>query len=158
MNRVIVRVDAEGKPLPRTEDQLCCWEVKQSSILFNEKLYAKRRGRFDSNVQGFSISKKKPLFVYHIEDTKERKEDLEQAPHQKIVEVFIMKIINRIKLSNEVCLLSLIFIERLAVSVKMLFISCLEKRGSANLILQLETHLLYSDSNRSQVLGRYEVS
>jgi hypothetical protein len=46
-------------------------------LLFNEKLYVKKRARIGSGMNGFSVNKKVPLLVYHVEDTKERKEDLE---------------------------------------------------------------------------------
>eukprot|EP00347_Sterkiella_histriomuscorum_P019477 403341485 len=111
MERVIVREDKTTEQ--QAEDQSCCHEVKQSSLLFNEKLYLKKRNRLGSSSNGFSIQKRMPMFVYHIEDTKEKRQDLEQTPNKKTIETFILKLINRMKLTNEVCLLALIFIERL---------------------------------------------
>ena len=49
-----------------------------------------------------------------MEKTKETL-NLEEAPQHKAVFNFIQKVLQKLKLSNEVCLLSIIFIERLVV-------------------------------------------
>ena len=55
-----------------------------------------------------------PMYAYNLEDDL-KKEDFDHSPSQKTVESFITKIFHKMKLTNEVCLLSLIFIERLIV-------------------------------------------
>ena len=66
------------------------------------------------------------------------------------------------QLTNESCLLSLIFIERLIVSTfKMDYVHeiiiFIEIRRCVNLIFQLETHNFRINGTVSQILGRYSV-
>jgi hypothetical protein len=88
----------------------------------------------DSSPGGYSVSMTMPVFKFHIENTQELKEDFEQPPSQKSVQQFIQKIFHKMKLSNEVCLLSFIFIERLIVS-NIPFDSFVEERRCLAFIL-----------------------
>lgn len=70
--------------------------------------------------------------------------------------MFIMRMLQRLKLTNEVCLLAVIFIERLVVRNACLI--NVETWGSVNLVIQLETYRVHSYPSCSQVLGGHSVS
>lgn len=55
------------------------------------------------------------MFNYTIDEDEEKINDLEIPPTKKMVEQFISRFLYKMKLTNEVCLISLIFIERLVV-------------------------------------------
>ena len=53
--------------------------------------------------------------MYDCEDVEEDGENYEETPSIFEIEDFITRVILKMKLSNEVCLISLIFLERLMV-------------------------------------------
>jgi hypothetical protein len=72
-----------------------------------------------------------PFFVYKADSSKG--DEMESTPALKVVEHFISRMLQKMKLTNEVCLLALIFIERLIVSKYSMTI--LEKRRDLSAVL-----------------------
>lgn len=88
--------------------------MNQMSLLFNEDNFLRSKWRVEIPTNGFASTIS--TFFYDIEYISHfNDEDLEKAPSVLTVENFINMIFRKMKLSNEICLLSLIFIERLVV-------------------------------------------
>jgi hypothetical protein len=82
--------------------------------LFNEELYHPNKWTIDIPLNGYASTS--TLFCYGLEHVNQLDEDdLEKVPTVQKIENFIMKIVMKMKVTNEVCLLALIFIERLMV-------------------------------------------
>lgn len=91
-------------------------EVRQSSLLFNEELYNRSKWTIDIPVNGFASTLS--VFSYNLDHVSQMEdEDLEKVPSIHKVETYVNRIMMKMKLTNEVCLLALIFIERLMVSL-----------------------------------------
>jgi hypothetical protein len=82
--------------------------------LFNESIYNKNKWTVESPAHGYQITA--PIYIYSLKEVIDEDEKAERAPSVETVERFISKIFMYMKLSNEVCLLGLIFIERLIVN------------------------------------------
>lgn len=89
-------------------------EVKQATLIFNEELYTRHKWTIEVPINGFASTA--PLFVYDYQEVGHDSDELEHPPTKQQVESYMTRIFLRMKLTNEVCLLSLIFIERLMVS------------------------------------------
>lgn len=83
-------------------------EVRECSLLFNERNYGHRK--WHVNVPTSGLASSMPFFAF---GTRETDVELDQAPSVHEVEKFIFKNMGAMRLSNEVCLMSLIFVERL---------------------------------------------
>lgn len=84
-------------------------DVRETSMLFKENNYGTKRWETDAPLSGFANLM--PFWISHVSYIQD--DHLSQVPKVKEIERFISNIMNAFKLSNEVCLMSLIFIERL---------------------------------------------
>lgn len=95
--------------------------VNEMSLLFNEDNFLRSKWRIDIPTTGYASTSN--TFYYELEPISHfNDEDLDKAPSILTVENFINMIFRKMKLSNEICLLSLIFIERLMVKIKLFYI------------------------------------
>lgn len=86
-------------------------DVKETSLLFREVNFGMKRWKVDLPTSGFASFV--PLFTYNLTMVDEEYSKLEKAPSSREVEKFISRIMQAMRLSNEVCLLGFIFLERL---------------------------------------------
>lgn len=80
-------------------------------MLFKELNFGMKQWDVEVPASGFMSTM--PLFSFSMHEIKQPYNDLEKIPKPREIETFMNRIINRMQLSNEVCLLSFIFIERL---------------------------------------------
>jgi hypothetical protein len=82
------------------------------SLLFNEELYSLSKWTIDIPTSGFASTLS--LFSYDLERVSQfNDESFEKTPSIHQIESFITKLFLKMKLTNEICLIALIFIERL---------------------------------------------
>ena len=87
-------------------------EVREVSLLFKELHYGSKK--WDVQVPTTGYASIMPIFYsFNVDMYDQTFDDLEKAPSPLEVEKFITKIMFRMNLETEVCLMSLIFIERL---------------------------------------------
>ena len=86
-------------------------DVREASMLFKENNYDKTKWQVEVPISGFANIL--PFFSFNTRVEEQTEKELATPPKPIEIERFIFKIMNSMRLSNEVCLMSLIFIERL---------------------------------------------
>jgi len=86
-------------------------DVRESSMLFKENNYDKTKWTVEIPISGYANIL--PFFSFLSTVQTQSEKELATPPKTIEIERFIFKIMNSMRLSNEVCLMSLIFIERL---------------------------------------------
>ena len=86
-------------------------DVTENSMLFKELNFGMKKWEVELPTTGYTNTI--PMFSFSMREVKQPYEDLEKIPKPREIETFMLRIIHRMQLSNEVCLLSFIFIERL---------------------------------------------
>jgi len=86
-------------------------DVSENSMLFKELNFGMKQWDVEIPTSGFVNFM--PFFSYATHEIRQPYQDLDSIPRPKEIEAFIARIMQRMQLSNEVCLLSFIFIERL---------------------------------------------
>jgi hypothetical protein len=115
--------------------------VNAMSLLFNEEFYSRSKWTVDIPTHGFAGTIN--MFMYNLEKVSSINDDnLENTPSISEIEKFINRVFLKMKLANEICLISLIFIERLMVT-SYLLINCLENWRSIIVKFQLETYYIH---------------
>ena len=86
-------------------------DVSENSMLFKELNFGMKQWDVEIPTTGFVNFV--PFFSYATHEIKQPYKDLTHIPKPSEIEKFISRIMRLMQLSNEVCLLSFIFIERL---------------------------------------------
>lgn len=86
-------------------------DVKENSMLFKEHNFGMKQWDVEIPTTGFVSFM--PFFSFQTNEIKTQYQDLAAIPKPREIETFISRMMQRMQLSNEVCLLSFIFIERL---------------------------------------------
>ena len=86
-------------------------DVTENSMLFKEMNFGVKQWDVEIPTTGFVNFV--PFFSYSTHDIKQPYQDLDTVPKPREIEQFMSRIMQRMQLSNEVCLLSFIFIERI---------------------------------------------
>jgi hypothetical protein len=86
-------------------------DVSENSMLFKELNFGMKQWDVEIPTTGFVNFV--PFFSYATHEIKQPYQDLTHIPKPSEIEKFISRIMRLMQLSNEVCLLSFIFIERL---------------------------------------------
>lgn len=86
-------------------------DVKENSMLFKEHNFGKKK--WDVEVPSGGLVTFLPFFSFQTKEIKQPYDDIASIPKPREIETFITRIMHTMKLSNEVCLLSFIFMERL---------------------------------------------
>ena len=105
MNRILQEEAHRHNRNHRHED------VRESSMLFKEMNFAMKSWTVEIPTSGFSGLF--PRFDYDMKMIQQPWERLDKAPKPNDIFKFISVIMNAFSVSSEVCLISLIFIERL---------------------------------------------
>jgi len=81
--------------------------VRESSLLFKEQNYGQRKWQLETPTNG--LTNLLPFFAFAAQ----HEDDLAKLPTHKDIILFVTKIMQSMRLSNEVALLAVIFVERL---------------------------------------------
>lgn len=82
--------------------------VRESSLVFKEQNYGKRKWEVETPTNG--LASMMPFFAFQ---TVKAEDELSKLPTHKEIQTFLVKIMQSMRLSNEVCILALIFVEKL---------------------------------------------
>ena len=86
-------------------------DVTENSMLFKELNFGAKQ--WEVEVPSAGLAHFMPFFSYQTREIKQPYHDVESVPRASEIEKFISRIMHRMQLSNEVCLLSFIFMEKL---------------------------------------------
>lgn len=86
-------------------------DVRENSMLFKELNFGMKQWDVDMPCTGYSSIM--PSFYFQTTELTHSESDYDSVPRPREIEQFISKIMQAMRLSNEVCLMSFIFIERL---------------------------------------------
>ena len=87
-------------------------DVRECSLLFKEHNFGKRKWYVE--IPSTGVANLMPQFTFNAQVAQSNmKDELENVPSQEVIRRFITKVMHAMQLSNEVCLMSFIFIEKL---------------------------------------------